>query len=303
MDRARHILRSSLFVILLFGLNKVLGFVRLILVTQYFGAGAEMDAFLAANQLPELFNTLVAGGGLAAAFIPVYSAYLTDKSKEESLELANTVMTLVFLAGACLCIPATLASGWLAEVVLVPDFSAEQQLLTARLMQIILMSTALFSVSGVISSLLNAHQHFILPAAATVMLDLGFILALVFLVPSMGIIGLAWGAWIVIVLHIGIQIPALVKYGLKLRPKLKVRLAGVREILWLMMPRIVTMGIFQAVDLVIIRLASILPEGHMSAYFLRSFLSTCPPRSLAGRLAPSCCQPCLNSTTKMRWAK
>ena len=276
MDRSRHLIRSSLFVILLFGLNKVLGFVRLILVTQYFGAGAEMDAFLAANQLPELFNTMVAGGALSAAFIPVYSAYLTNKTEKESMALANTVMTLVFIIAACLCIPAAIFSPWLARVVLVPDFSPEQQILTAQLMQIILTSTILFSVSGVISSLLNAHQHFILPAAATVMLDMGFILALVVLVPSMGIMGLAWGAWIVIVLHIGIQIPALVRYGLRVRPKLSVRLAGVREIVWLMAPRIVTMGIFQAVDLVIIRLASILPEGHMSAYFFAQLFINMP---------------------------
>jgi peptidoglycan biosynthesis protein MviN/MurJ (putative lipid II flippase) len=40
-------------------------------VAQAFGTGPELDAFTAANQLPEVFFVLIAGGSLAAAFIPV----------------------------------------------------------------------------------------------------------------------------------------------------------------------------------------------------------------------------------------
>ncbi|HMN31638.1 MAG TPA: hypothetical protein PKE45_26050, partial [Caldilineaceae bacterium] len=64
MNRTEHLLRSSLLVIFLFGLNKLTGFGKLLLMTAQFGAGPEADAFTAANQLPELFESLLAGGAL-----------------------------------------------------------------------------------------------------------------------------------------------------------------------------------------------------------------------------------------------
>jgi putative peptidoglycan lipid II flippase len=72
MNRARHLLQSSLIVIVFFALDKIGGLVRLLLVSSAFGTSREYDAFTAANQLPEVFVTLVSGGALAAAFIPVY---------------------------------------------------------------------------------------------------------------------------------------------------------------------------------------------------------------------------------------
>ncbi len=76
MDRARHLLQSTLIVIAFLGLGKLTGFIRIILVSNVYGTGREADAFTAANQLPEVFFVLIAGGALAAAFIPVYSLFL-----------------------------------------------------------------------------------------------------------------------------------------------------------------------------------------------------------------------------------
>ena len=98
MQRARHLLRSSVVVIALFALGKVVGLFRARFVAQAFGAGAEYDAFTAANQLPELFFAVIAGGSLAAALIPVYSQYLSREGRDASARLAHTILTLVLLA-------------------------------------------------------------------------------------------------------------------------------------------------------------------------------------------------------------
>jgi putative peptidoglycan lipid II flippase len=156
MTRARHLLRSSLIVIFFFGLGKLAGLVRLRLVGAAFGTSPAYDAFTAANQLPEVFVTLIAGGSLAAAFIPVYSDYLTNRAKE-SARLANTIITLVIVILGGVSLVGALIAPWLTRVVLVPDFAPELQRLTADLMRIILVQTVLFGISGVLSSILNAH--------------------------------------------------------------------------------------------------------------------------------------------------
>ena len=267
MDRARHLLRSSVIVIFLFGLGKLTGLIRTRLVSTAFGTGPEIDAFVAANQLPEVFFTVIAGGSLAAAFIPVYSDYLNNKGTRESLKLANTILTLVILILGAVSALGAIFAPWLVRVVLVPDFPPETQALTATIMRVILIQTTLFCISGVLSSILNAHQHFALPALAPVMLDVGYMFGIIFLVPRMGIVGLAWGTVVGALLHIAIQIPALLRYNYRYRPQLAVRMAGVLEIIRLMIPRFVTLGTIQFADLFIIRLASGLPVGSTSGYF------------------------------------
>lgn len=267
MNRARHLLKSSVIVILFFGLGKLTGLVRTRLVSTTFGTSAAFDAFIAANQLPEVFFTVIAGGSMAAAFIPVYSAYLTNESERKSARLANTMLTLVILVLGTISLLGALFAPWLTRVVLVPDFPPETQLLTAQIMRVILIQTTLFGISGVLSSILNAHQHFALPALAPVALDIGYIFGLIVLVPTMGIMGLAWGTVIGGVLHIVIQLPALWRFKYRYRPVLDMHMRGVVEILRLMGPRIVTLGTIQIADLFIIRLTSGLAVGSTSGYF------------------------------------
>ena len=267
MIRARHLLKSSVIVILFFGLGKLTGLVRTRLVSTTFGAGAAFDAFTAANQLPEVFVTVIAGGSMAAAFIPVYSAYLTNESQQKSARLANTILTLVILVLGTISLLGAIFAPWLTRVVLVPDFPPETQQLTAQIMRIILIQTTLFGISGVLSSILNAHQHFALPALAPVALDIGYIFGVLFLVPTMGIMGLAWGTVIGGVLHIAIQLPALWRFKYRYHPVLAIHMRGVAEIVRLMGPRIVTLGTIQIADLFIIRLASGLAVGSTSGYF------------------------------------
>lgn len=267
MDRALHLLRSSVLVILFLGLGKVTGLIRLQLVAREFGTSSAYDAFTAANQLPEVFFVLIAGGSLAAAFIPVYSEYLTQESRQKAMALGNTILTIVILLLGAVSAVGAIIAPWLTRVVLVPEFTPELQQLTADIMRVILIQTTIFGISGVFSSMLNAHQHFALPALAPLALDIGYVVGLYLFVPQLGILGLAWGTVVGGVLHIGIQVPALVKYRIGYRPSLKWQLSGVSEIVRLMGPRIVTLGTVQIADLFIIRLTSGLPEGNTSGYF------------------------------------
>ncbi len=267
MKRARHLLQSSVLVILFFGVGKLTGLLRARLVSNTFGISPEFDAFTAANQLPEVFFTVIAGGSLAAAFIPVYVQYLSTEDVRQSGRLANTILNLVILILGAISALGAIFAPWLTRALLVPGFSPEVQALTASLMRIILIQTTIFGVSGVLSSILNAHQHFALPALAPLALDIGYFVGLYLFVPRLGIHGLAWGTVVGGLLHITIQTPALVRYRFQYRLDLRLRLAGVAEIIRLMGPRIVTLGTIQLADLFIIRLASDLPTGSTASYF------------------------------------
>jgi putative peptidoglycan lipid II flippase len=285
MERARHLLRSSIVVTVFLALGKLTGLLRTRLLSASFGTGAEFDAFTAANQLPEVFVTLISGGALAAAFIPVYSSLLSGDSARRSARLANSILTLVIAVLGGLSALGILLAPWITSTLLVPDFSPEMQQLTADLMRIILLQTTLFGIGGVLSSILNAHQHFALPALAPVALDIGYIIGIIFFVPSMGVVGLAWGTVVGGLLHIAIQVPALRRFHYRYRPALDLQMAGVREVIRLMGPRIITLGSVQIADLFIIRLTSGLALGSTSGYFYAYYLMQLPETLLGTSIA------------------
>ena len=75
-DRQRHILRNTFLVGVSFALAAGAGLVRNVVIGRLFGIGADLDAYYAAFKLPDLLFTIVAGGALATAFIPVFADFL-----------------------------------------------------------------------------------------------------------------------------------------------------------------------------------------------------------------------------------
>ncbi|MDJ0757111.1 MAG: murein biosynthesis integral membrane protein MurJ [Ardenticatenaceae bacterium] len=284
MNRVSQLFQSSVLVIAFFGLSKITGLFRQRQIALTFGTSGEMDAFNAANQLPELFFVLIAGGALAAAFIPVYTNYVTGERIKEALRLTHSTMTVVIAVLSVIAGVSALFAPVIAPL-LTPDFPVERQQLVAEIMRIILFQTFLFGISGVLTAYLQANQHFALPALASVALDIGYMVGIWLFVPTMGIYGLAWGTVVGAVLHILIQAPALVRHRFTYRPLLDFSQSGFQEILRLMGPRIMTLGTIQFADLILGRLLSGLPEGSTSGYFYGYSLMQLPETLFATAIA------------------
>ncbi len=278
---SRRLIQSSLIVLFFYALSKVTGFGRLILFTQFFGTSTEADALTAAVQLPELLIAMISGGALGAALIPIYSQFVVSERELARRRLAGTIVTMVTVALAVCCGLVAIAAPWLVEHLIVPSFSADSQQLTAQLMRYMMIALTIVGISVAISSLLNAHQHFALPALATVVIDLGYIAGLYLLTPTMGVFGVAYGAILGACLHLIVQIPAILKHRLHIRARLDWRDESVRRVGRLMLPRVATMGMVQSADLFILNIASRLPEGSVSIYYYALLLAILPSSLVA----------------------
>jgi putative peptidoglycan lipid II flippase len=142
-----------------------------------------------------------------------------------------------------------------------------------------------FGVSGVVMGILHAHQHFLLPALAPTIYNLGIIAGAVFLAPAMGVRGLAWGVVIGSFGHLLIQVPGLVRYHLRYTLTLGLRTAGVHEVGRLMLPRVVGLAAVQINFLVNTILASGLPAGSLSALSFAWLLMLLPQGVFAQAVA------------------
>ena len=263
----RQVLKASLLLMAFFALDKLVALGRQFLIARSFGVGSGLDAFNAANNLPDLLFVLIAGGGLAMAFIPVLSATLNREGRAAAWRLFSQVANLAFLVTAGLALLLAINPLFFVQVIVTPGFDPAQQQLVADLMRLNLIATLIFSLSGLVIGALQANQHFLMPALAPILYNAGQIFGVQVLAPRFGVHGLVYGVILGAALHLAIQIPALIRYQFKWTPRLSVSDPTVRHVLRLMGPRVLTIGLLTAVSVVNDRLASGLGEGALSALF------------------------------------
>lgn len=275
--------RTTLLLAFFFGLDKIVAVLRQLVIARQFGLSKELDVFNVANNVPDLLFALISGGALAIAFIPVLSEVLSKDGRPAAWDLFARIANLAFLVTGVLAVVVALIAGPLvrAEVGIAPGFERAQQDLVAELMRLNLIATMIFSVSGLAMAGLQANQHFLLPAMAPLMYNIGQIFGATILAPTpeaayslgpvtlpalgLGVHGLVYGVILGAALHLGIQVPGLLRYKFRWAPVIGLRTEPVRKVLRLMGPRLGTMLFIQTTFLVRDNLASRLEAGAVSA--------------------------------------
>ncbi len=264
-QRNRRIARSTVTVILAFAAAKLISLLQTVIIAQAFGVGVELDAYVAANRVPELIVILISGGTLTHAFIPVYSSFLAQGDEESAWKLASNLINSIFCLALVISVAVYLLAPWLVSAAVAPGFDAETARATTDMMRILLLSSIIFSVSGIFSGLLHSHQHFLLPALAPIMYDIGILVGVIFLLPRFGVHGIAHGAVLGAALHFAIQLPGLRRYEFRWRLELGLGNPQLWRVVRLMLPRIGGLGVFSLNFLVMNNIASRLGVGSVSA--------------------------------------
>jgi len=247
--------------------SRVFGFARDLVVARAFGAGPVTDAFFVAFRIPNLLRRLVAEGALSSAFIPVLTDYLTTRSRAETRAMLRAVVGAMLLLLAVLSVLGVLASPWIVRA-MAPGFFADPVLggLTVTLTRIMFPFLFLVGTAAVVMGILNAHRHFLLPALAPVALNVGIIVAALWIAPRLAepVIALAIGVLLGGAGQIAVQLPALRHHDVPARPTLDLRHPAVRRVTRLMVPVAVGQSASQVGTLINTIIASFLTSGSVS---------------------------------------
>ena len=261
MHRLSSVARASLLLASLFLVDKILAFARAVIIARQFSLSVELDSFNVANNLPDLLFALISGGALAMAFIPVLTGTLTLKGRDAFWDLFSRIANLAFVSTLALGVLIAIFAEEIvrSEIGIAPGFGPEQQALVAELMRLNLIATLLFSISGLVMAGLQANQHFLFPALAPIFYNLGQMFGALVLAPTepvslgpitlpafgLGVHGLVYGVILGAALHLAIQIPGLIMYKFHWTPRLEVKSEGVREVLRVLGPRLLTVFCIQ----------------------------------------------------------
>ncbi|MFZ5911563.1 MAG: murein biosynthesis integral membrane protein MurJ [Chloroflexota bacterium] len=257
MKKLSFLGRTSLLVGFFFGLDKLLAFVRSIIIARQFRLSMELDAFNVANNLPDLLFALISGGALAMAFIPILTETLTLHGRPAAWNLFSRLANVGFLATASAALLVALFAEQIvrSQMGIAPGFGSGQQALVAELMRLNLAATLIFSISGLVMAGLQSNQHFLLPALAPALYNVGQITGALVFSPAepyvigpfalpafgLGVHGLVYGVILGACLHLLIQVPGLIKYQFRWTASLDVRDPAMRDALRMAAPRLLTM--------------------------------------------------------------
>lgn len=286
--KQEDILSAAFIIAFSVALSRILGLVRYRLLAEHFGQNIKLlDSFIAAAILPDAIFEVFIFGAIALAFIPVFSQYVSKDKQEKAWELASSMITIGILLFVVLTILVLIFADFIAPIT-APGLVARDpstRFLIGNLLRIMIFAQLFFVVSIFFTGILQSFKRFLIPAIASVLYNLGIILGIVFLSPSIGIFAPAIGMVMGAILHLFIQLPLIISMGFRYRPKIDFKNKDVRETFILMWPRSISLGLIRLADIINVAIASVAAVGSIVAFNFAQVLQLVPTSLFAASLA------------------
>lgn len=261
MKQQTNILSAAFVIMGTIIFSQLLGLVRQRLLVAIFGASNTLGIYLVSVKLPDLLFQLVFAGALFSAFIPVFSEYLAKGDEKRAQTMASNLLTLGFIVFFFLSLILFMYARFFLDLINPGSgYSADDMVLMANLMRVIIVSQLLFIVGTFFSAILQSYSHFFIPGIAAALYNLGIIIGIITLssFKEIGIFAPAYGMILGSIFFIFVQLPMIKKVGFSFRPNFSLHNKGSFHVFHLMWPRTISIGIFQVGTIAIIALISFL---------------------------------------------
>jgi putative peptidoglycan lipid II flippase len=247
-------------------LSRISGFVRDMVLSNFFGASAVADAFFVAFKIPNFFRRLFAEGAFNQAFVPVLARY-RESAREDLVEFVrvmtgNLALTMLLVVGLGILI----APGLI--LVFAPGFHGhpDQFALARDMVRITFPYLGFISMTAFAGAILNSHHRYAVPAFTPVLLNLSLIGAIFFAAGYFPepVFALAWGVVFAGLAQFLFQFPTLKALGLIVMPRVSLAHEGARKVGKLLVPAVFAASVNQINALIDTMLASTLMTGSIS---------------------------------------
>ena len=254
--------------------SRFLGLIRDRILAGIFGAGIELDIYFAAFRIPDLIYSIIIGGAITSAFIPVFMNKLA-KDEEHAWKIAQSFFYIAGVGLSGIAFLMFLLMPFIMPLV-VPGFDAESRATAVEMSRIMLLSPIFLGLSAVFTGILHSFRKFLVYSLAPIFYNIGIIIGAVWLTKYFGINGLAWGVVLGAFGHMAVQAPITFSSGLRLTPFYGFRHPEIKRILKLMLPRSLGLAAYQINLWVITAIASTLVVGSLTVFNLANHLQYLP---------------------------
>jgi putative peptidoglycan lipid II flippase len=243
--RRASLARSAGIVAGAFIASRILGLVREVILAQQFGTSEQLSAYVSAFRIPDLLFLVIMAGAFGSAFIPVFSGLLAQGEDDQAWRLASVVLNLSGGIVIVLSALAWIAAPQLVRYVVAPEASASAQLITINCMRILLLSPVFLGFGIAAKGILEGQDLFTLPALAPIVYNSSTIVGAITLGPRLGVYGVAIGVAVGALGFLLLQLPGLIRSGMRYSWSLDPRATGAIEVGRLLAPRLIGQAAFQ----------------------------------------------------------
>lgn len=247
-------------------LSSLLGYVRDIIMSSTFGMKGELAAYNAAFTIPDTIYTVLVGGGLSAAFIPVFEGYIAEKKYEEGYKMASTVLNLVAIFAAVLCGLGIIFTPQLMPIV--TDYSKWQPetiQLSFTLTRIMFFQGFFMCLAGICMGILQSYKDFAPPSVGAVLYNISIIgVGVLLLTLGTGIAGFSIGVVVGAVVEVLVMVFPIIKHGFKYKRIIDFDHEGVKQFFKLFGPVFIGVAVTQINFVVNKRFASGVSESMLN---------------------------------------
>ncbi len=268
----RQILKSASIISIITFVSRILGYVRDQRLTLLLGTTGIADSFVLAYRIPNILRRLVGEGSMTASFIPVFTDYMRNRSREETWAFANRLFWTFSVILAALTVLGIIFSPLIVR--LFSMFGKNQVQIEAVYLNRLMFPYILFiGMAALAMGILNCFHVFGMPAATPILLNISFIVfstAAVWKYFESPAAALAVGVLVGGIFQFFLQVPQLVRRGMSFQFNISFTDPGVRRVARLMVPGFIGMGIAQINLLVdtIFANAKIMPEGSLISLYV-----------------------------------
>lgn len=269
-DNTTTILKAAWLIAVVTVISKLVGFLRDIIVANYYGASTVSDAYFYAYQFPALAVTLLGGigGPFHSATVAVFTKIipnLKEKPPEVAEKLFNTFITTSFIFFTALTIIFFVFSNQIMSLI-ISDGNQELISLASTHLRIMCPSLVIGGIIGIYYGILISYKEFILPSLSPIVVSIVIIGTLLFTGGDKSGVILASATVVGALCQLLLQMPRVRQLGYKIRPNLDViNNTNFNHILELLFPAVLSSTIGQVHIYIDMFFASCLEEGAWTA--------------------------------------
>ncbi len=233
--------------------SKVLGLVREMVISYFFGTTGYVSAFRSINRVIRLLYDLLVGGMMNAAVVPVLSEYAAKEDKSILWETASAILTIVTLILVAVVLLVSVSVVPLVHL-LVPGLAPVYQASAVRMLRLMVWAILFFGISGLLTGLLFTLQRFTFPALTSAVFNLTLVVSVPILAGKLNVYSLAVGTMLGSLAQALLLIPGL--WDAHLRPLWEPLHPALIKVWRLYLPLLVGLLVGQAQVLIDTNLAS-----------------------------------------------
>ena len=269
-DKTTSVLKAAWLIAVVTVFSKLIGFIRDVVIANYYGTSTVSDAYFYAYQIPALAIILLGGvgGPFHSATVAVFSKLipnLREKPEEQVEKLFSVFMTTTILFFAVL---ALLCYFFATPIMNIIASGGSPELINLAAQHLKIMSPVLIigGVVGIYYGILVTYRYFMLPNLSPIVMSVVIIIMVMTAKSDNAGVVLAWATTIGAVCQLLLQYPKIRQLGFRFKPNFEVlNNVQFKNICELLFPAVLSSTVGQVHIYVDMFFASSLNEGVWTA--------------------------------------